>query len=403
MVRTAEPSLRALARIARPFLPETGQALLRVASTVGRHHARPAGLPHSESFLLAPPVGSLRALLPDPSERGHRVFLVRPRSAEAEMAPRLAAQAFGRAPTWAVMAGSRRLSIFTRQPSPLAECLRARVSGAALGVSVNPSNIDRSVVVAFSEAGKPEVLAKISADEADTVRQQHEWNVLRELAAFPELRQTVPTPLGRLSSGAASVLLTDVVVGSPCPGKLTPRLADWLRRCVRADHVSPTESSVVRRVIEQARRGFGSHSPIAGLVREAAAALGGRSVPRTIVHGDFVPWNITMVRGEPHVFDWEWGALDGLPGWDAAYFAVQSGLILRGWQSDQLLRALSDAANKPPQPYCAREYRAVLLLVVAQIALLGRPGAAHRQSALDAFHRLGAQAWLTGGESTRVI
>jgi hypothetical protein len=394
VVRSGKPSLSEFARIASPFLPESGTAILRTAPTWGRHPSPPAGYSHLESFLVAPPLGRPRALLPDPARGAHRLFLVRPRSAQAGMGQRIAALAFGRAPDRVVEAGSQRLSIFTHQTSPLAERLRARVSGATLGVIVNPSNIDRPAIVAFSRAGKPEVLAKVSVGEADVARQRHEWHVLRSLAALPQLRPTVPTPLEQLRSGGSSALLTDVVVGRPCPGALSPSVARWLSRCVQSDRMSAGTSSLVRRVIQQARLDFGSESAIAKLVCRAGGVLSGVGVARTIVHGDFVPWNITMVGEEPHVFDWEWSALDGLPGWDAAYFEIQSGVILRRWKAEQLLHCVHDAAHRPPHPYTVAEYRALLALILAQVALLGRPDAVHRRCAMDALHDLHAQHWL---------
>ena len=102
---------------------------------------------------------------------------------------------------------------------------------------------------------------------------------------------------------------------------------------------------------------------------------------------------------EPYVFDSEWAAFDGLPAWDAAYFTLQSGLILSGWNPDQLMRRLSEVAAHPPETYRAHEYRALLVLVLTEVAALGPPGARHRESAIVVLTRLGEGSWLAVGNS----
>ena len=87
----------------------------------------------------------------------------------------------------------------------------------------------------------------------------------------------------------------------------------------------------------------------------------------------------------------------------SGYFMLQSGLILTGWKPEQLMGQLGAAAANPSEPYRAHQYRALLILILAQIAALGRPEAPHRKYVLDALLRLSRQGWLAGTASGSAV
>jgi hypothetical protein len=60
--------------------------------------------------------------------------------------------------------------------------------------------------------------------------------------------------------------------------------------------------------------------------------LAGKEWPVTIQHGDFAPWN-TLRRpdGTLGAIDWEYGALEGFPYLDLAYYVLQTAALIYHW------------------------------------------------------------------------
>ena len=64
---------------------------------------------------------------------------------------------------------------------------------------------------------------------------------------------------------------------------------------------------------------------------------------RTIVHGDFAPWNLRERDGAISAFDWEYGQPSGLPLLDELHYRLQVGFLLENWSPDQ---AAEESARK---------------------------------------------------------
>jgi len=75
---------------------------------------------------------------------------------------------------------------------------------------------------------------------------------------------------------------------------------------------------------------------LAGLEDQSGEAirlskLGERKVLSPISHGDFAPWNVIISKDdEVKVLDWEFGDLEGVPGWDAIHYRVQQLSLVDG-------------------------------------------------------------------------
>jgi hypothetical protein len=96
--------------------------------------------------------------------------------------------------------------------------------------------------------------------------------------------------------------------------------------------------------------------------------LDGEVVPTVITHGDLVPWNARIVDGTLKAFDWEYGSIDGVPGWDDLYFRIQVGLIHWRWRAQPLSAAVNDWMNRPVLPWTTRGQRALAALVLLDLA-----------------------------------
>jgi hypothetical protein len=121
-------------------------------------------------------------------------------------------------------------------------------------------------------------------------------------------------------------------------------------------------------------------------------------VPVTLVHGDFVPWNMLLAGGALRVFDWEYGCLDGLPNWDETHFMLQVGLILHRWSRHQIVAALKRASVQPAPSLDPPQKRAVMALVVVQLILRNMGGGNDRTATLlrGVAEDLGNDGWMCG-------
>lgn len=108
---------------------------------------------------------------------------------------------------------------------------------------------------------------------------------------------------------------------------------------------------------------------LSSVVGGAIQLLAGVQVPVTLVHGDFVPWNMVLAGGAVRVFDWEYGCLEGLPNWDETHFMLQVGLLLHRWSRYQFVAALKRASAQPTLSLDPPQKRAVMALVVVQLIL----------------------------------
>src|SRR6185437_6356785 len=73
------------------------------------------------------------------------------------------------------------------------------------------------------------------------------------------------------------------------------------------------------------------------------------SVPVTIVHGDFAPWNLRIEGGTIAAFDWEYGQLSGLPLIDEIHYRLQVGLLLEHWSAHRGAEEIEKLCQSRPQ------------------------------------------------------
>ena len=79
------------------------------------------------------------------------------------------------------------------------------------------------------------------------------------------------------------------------------------------------------------------HDLLRYLDRPTRESLSGMTVRRTLVHGDFAPWNWRAdANGNPVCIDWEWAREDGFAGFDLVYCLVQQALLVRKVRAEDL-------------------------------------------------------------------
>ncbi len=82
--------------------------------------------------------------------------------------------------------------------------------------------------------------------------------------------------------------------------------------------------------------------------RSLRPALAGKNLRSTLHHGDFAPWNIRAINSQNlQAFDWEGGALVGVPGWDWFHFIVQTSILARRHSVQRVSAEIEELLQSP--------------------------------------------------------
>jgi hypothetical protein len=82
--------------------------------------------------------------------------------------------------------------------------------------------------------------------------------------------------------------------------------------------------------------------------RQLRAALAGHQVRSSLHHGDFAPWNIRAINARNlQAFDWEFGQLEGMPGWDWFHFFVQTCILGKRHSAERVAAEVEDLLASP--------------------------------------------------------
>jgi hypothetical protein len=332
----------------------------------GRAGARrlAASHPHAHSFACLPPrTDRPRACVPRADLASARRLLMT-RAAPASVARRATVAVIDSLPSAVFgVAGSVR-TMATRHESSVAAALRDLVPGSSLGVLIgNSEQSQRATVFAFRK-GQAMAVAKVVRSAEHGRRLGHEADTLHELTRVSQLVGTIPRCLAQPEFHLGAALVTDVFSGHPAPLELTAEARRWLGRCVLDDAIPVVHSEPVARVWTE----HGTEPDLRAVLEVARDALRDTSVARTVVHGDFAPWNVIVDDGEAQVFDWEYGTVRGVPEWDALHFVAQVGVIVNGWDASTLRTAVEGVVACGSAHYAPAALRALAVFVVASLA-----------------------------------
>ena len=130
------------------------------------------------------------------------------------------------------------------------------------------------------------------------------------LQAMSRLQPTIPQSVHYDSASGWSV--QNWVQGSPSSRKFTEQHRDFLLQLV-----APESSTSLKTALEKNTLIHDALFLPTADKRKLEAAMerltDSSILPRTIVHGDFTPWNIKVTKGKLRIFDWESARLDSLP------------------------------------------------------------------------------------------
>jgi hypothetical protein len=260
--------------------------------------------------------------------------------------------------------------VASRECSPTVRALRAENNVAEIGILLNPSDYARPGIVGFDSSGQLTAFAKFAARMPDRRRQEHELKILQSVRAMPRLRDHVPAVIGQARGVLGDALILSALRGKPAPEHLTPSLRGWLTLCQQSGEVAVENTDIVRAVFQELSDARNDISPLQAAATAALAELAGVMVRPTVVHGDFVPWNIFVDNEVPRIFDWERGTMLGLPGWDEVYYRLQTGLVVGGWSAATLLREARDISRHVGVVHWfGRSVPALTMLVLVRLCL----------------------------------
>jgi len=185
----------------------------------------------------------------------------------------------------------------------------------------NPAKDDQRFLILVFDAGQnPVAVVKAGLSERAQALVEKERALL---AAMPPNLGSVPRLRAHFQSPRQRALAMDFAPGdSPRPrdeGALPALLTSWVdtQRTLALGETADWQR-LTRAV--QARE----------LPNPLLQRLPERTVPATLQHGDFAPWNIKVspASGAWTVLDWERGELAGIPGWDWFHYVLQPAILV---------------------------------------------------------------------------
>lgn len=188
----------------------------------------------------------------------------------------------------------------------------------------------QKLVVQFADAsGNAVGYMKFGESPAAMRRLEQEFRVLTGL---PKGLGPEALKLEKIGTGVG--LFLSAVQGSPLPGRVSPcaHTITLLRRFQNgAESIPVHEHPWLQRVLRA----------------DSAAApwiemLDSRPWPVATMHGDLAPWNILDGPYGLHCVDWEYGALDGFIGVDAAHHVLQTAFLLKDWSPEKARQKATD-------------------------------------------------------------
>jgi hypothetical protein len=241
----------------------------------------------------------------------------------------------------------------------LPESLRAPAARVALLTSGQDDGSRVIVLPIAPAASRPALVVKLARLPQFAGHTSQEQATLSELRArlSPELRDTLPVPLGRVESGGDIGFVETSVPGQMLAASIGRwgtrarhqiedlRLAaEWITRFHEGtlDRRVRWDAREIERWIEQPltryQTGFGTapdETRLFEAVRQRAEALVGQQLPIVLQHNDFNPWHLYRHAGKVSVIDWEFAGTDiterlGLPLCDLIYFLLSWNELARG-------------------------------------------------------------------------
>jgi hypothetical protein len=189
----------------------------------------------------------------------------------------------------------------------------------------SPAEHRKLTIQVMRSGGETLGYLKLGLTPPASERVRHEAAVLEALAG---LRPQVPRVLYAGEWQENYLVFQSCLEGRPGPAKLSGMHVEFLEKLAAIGRVNKPGHQVVEeagaRWAEVAWRCDWRWQRLgAAALAEARRQLAAVTVPCSLAHGDFAPWNTRAQDGRLSVFDWE-SCRTGVPiGWDTFHFSMQ--------------------------------------------------------------------------------
>lgn len=261
--------------------------------------------------------------------------------------------------------------------------------------SGTPGPARKPTIAMLDDSGEWLAFAKIARTTLGKRLVGQEAACLAQLASRPGLRASVPRLLLDTDMDDSRVVAQASLPGRMPGARITPDHRRLLDAMETRERSPASTSGFLQSLIERGREASIPHLDLARHLCQIQLALQGTSVPETVVHGDFTPWNLRRHHARLSAFDWEYGHLDGLPLIDELHYQLQAGLMLRDWSAEDAWRHLRSAGHAlTDDAYPVTVFHALHLTMLLDLVLRrhqeGHPAdSPHDRIRFELVHRLG--------------
>lgn len=171
----------------------------------------------------------------------------------------------------------------------------------------------------------------------------NEAQVLPKLSHLP-----VPRLLLNAEIDDTLVLAQTPLQGKPAPIPFGDAHRHFLRSLQTQERKPAAEVGMIGRLKQRLDELVHADADLADVLDQVLPVLESFTVPVTVVHGDFAPWNLRLHEGQISAFDWEYAELSGLPLLDEIHYRLQVGMMLENWDAFGGARCLRELADSRP-------------------------------------------------------
>jgi len=88
------------------------------------------------------------------------------------------------------------------------------------------------------------------------------------------------------------------------------------------------------------------HDNLIKFMDEILRKLGDKKIPFHLAHGDFTPWNISVMNRKPYLFDWEYAMDEAPAGYDLFHWAFQTEYLVYHKKPHEIINSLGEISTQ---------------------------------------------------------
>ncbi|MBV8780282.1 MAG: phosphotransferase [Phycisphaerae bacterium] len=221
-----------------------------------------------------------------------------------------------------------------------------------------PAHNRKTSIAVLGGKGNLLAFAKVAGSPLSRRLLEHEADAMAAMGADNETARRAPKLLFAGDVGNRYVTVQSPLHGRPILGRLTDAHVRFLDSLHTSIEKPASETNMVTELCSRLVELNPARPELVAAIDSIMPILERTTVRSTIVHGDFVPWNLRTDGQEISAFDWEYAELDGLPLMDRTHFMIQHRYELDGWTPAQAFEELNDFAESRPQDFDPDQVRA---------------------------------------------